>query len=192
MTDSERYSKLAEGYKFSLKVMKYVRPKLYSFLIETINSSKENKNLFAEMVRDLKIDFVRGTDVEFGEAKDCIVKKGVKTIQVSISYSPSNDYILMIRVKEFGVLTSKTKIYEIHPITLADIDVNDGYIGRVLIECNFKDNEPDKLEQFVAVKSNENIDVYKQDIDHEEIIIKEKSINLNEFVNSTDKEIDLF
>ena len=98
----------------------------------------------------------------------------------------------MIRVKEFGLLSNKTKIYEIHPITLADMDTSDGFIGRALIECKFKDNEPDVLEQIVAVKNNEMIDLYKQDVDREDIIIKEKSINFNEFVNSNDIRINLF
>lgn len=121
MRTAEDYKKLVEGYCFSLFQLKQVNEKIYNRFIKAIEMLNKQGCLFAELVRDLKIDFINENDARDGKSTKYIaLNSGIKSEMFAMGYSPKNDFVLGLLYIKKTVFGIKKWFYEISPVTLED------------------------------------------------------------------------
>ena len=187
MRTSEDYKRLVEGYKFSLSILKRVDKFAYKTFMKAYKLLTEHNMRFAQIVRQLRIDFAQGNDhLECGEAQSIIVNNGIYQEVFNMSYSPINEYAFGVLHEIHSPLGVKKRFYEINPRTMEDKNEK-GYIGLVLRASslgmvnpeNSAEVEVKKVYQYYAVCSDETLEVFREDLERPQKYKNVLSVNLN-------------
>lgn len=195
MRNGEDYKRLVEGYKFSLSILKGVDKFAYKTFMKAYKLLSEHKMRFAQIVRQLRIDFVNEhDDLECGEAQSVIVNNGCYKEVFNMSYSPMNEYSFGVFYELKSPLGVKKRFYEINPRTMEDKNEK-GYIGLVLRASslgmvnpeNSAEVEVKKVYQYYAVCSDETLEVFREDLERPQKYKNVLSVNLN---NLNDFQVD--
>ena len=183
MRTEQDYKKLVKGYKLSLSVLKNANPKAYKIFMKAVKFLNENNRSMAEIVRQLRIDFVNEKDdLECGETRAVIVHYGIYKEVFTMSYSPKNGYTFGVVHEIYSPIgLMKRDFYELIPRTLEDAK-NSGYIGDIIRESKL-DNEAKvkKIYQYYAVVTEETLEILKNNLDKPEKLKEVLSVKLNEF-----------
>ena len=166
MRTAEDYKKLVEGYCFSLSQLKQINEKIYNRFITAINLLNKNGCLFAELVRDLKIDFINENDARDGKStKYFAVNNGLNQEMFAMGYSPKNDFVLgLLYIKKtlFGI---KKWFYEISPVTLEDAKAQNFEVDLFRISTITDDEEEGKSYVYIPQIEKDLFYIVEVDID---------------------------
>lgn len=180
MRSEEDYKKLIKGYSLSLSLLKKVFPDLYAYFIEAMDSLDKSEARFAEIVRDLKIDFINENDgKEAQDAKVGLFSDGKKRMGMyAMLYNPSDSYSLAMLRREIHKFKNKQILCEIFPLSaeplrdnqvlktfrISKVDENNsvhnlstyyvGFVEDLLVVMKQDKHNPEKSKSVFEIKRN--------------------------------------
>ena len=125
MRTADDYKKLVEGYGFVLSLLKKGEPKLYDKIIEAKNLLNQNGVQFAEMVRDLRVDFVNENDNKQDDeigVKAISIDKGFNKESFALTYLPDYEYALIFVYIKTSIFGTKKIFCQFRPTVLDEIN----------------------------------------------------------------------
>jgi len=182
MRTEQDYKKLVKGYKLCLSVLKGANPKAYKVFMKAFKLLNENQSRMAQIVRQLRIDFVNEKDdLECGETHSIIVHYGIYREVFTVSYSPINDYTFGVVHEIYSPIgLTKRDFFELIPTTMEDAK-DSGYLGVVIRESKLDaEAQVKKIYQYYAVITEETLEVLKNDLDKPEKLKETLSVKLTD------------
>lgn len=183
MRNAEDYKKLVDGYGFSLSLLKEVNEKLFNKFMRAKDLLSQDGAHFAELVRDLKVDFVNeNDDKESGDPKVFVVDSGIYKEIFALSFSPQNSYIFGMLYAKRTPLGIKKIFCEIVPRNLEDVKkhtVTDVF----RISTLDSNGNVVKCHNYIAGIVEDCLVVLKQNVDNPKSVHGEFEIKLSEIQN---------
>ena len=125
MRTEQDYKILVKGYSLSASLLNEVFPKLYSTLRDGMTRLDLKDASFADIVRNLKIDYINKNDEEEAkEARTVVFQEGKRKSVYAMLYDPSDDYALSFMRKDIKMFGSKQIMCMIYPISSEKIKEN--------------------------------------------------------------------
>ena len=166
MRTAQDYKKLVEGYCFGLSQLKQLDERIYNKFRFAIDMLNRKGCIFAELVRDLKIDFINENDeIEDKATKYFTINNGFNQEMFAMGYSPKNEYalgLLYIKRTPFGM---KRWFYEINPVTLEQVKENEAEVDLFRISKIDEEFEAEKCFVYVPRIGNNNFFLVEVDVD---------------------------
>lgn len=179
MRTTKDYKKLVEGYSFSLSILKQLKPKFYDKFMLTKNLLSKQGTSFAEMVRDLKIDFINEHDNKEPEnPKILTVDKGFYKEKYTLNYLPG-EYVLGLLYEKESLIGKKQIFCEIIPTTLEDLKKNT-FMNIIRISKVDEENNIQKVYNYIGAICEDSLVVLIQDVDKPNAVKDGLDISLNE------------
>ncbi len=186
MRTLEDYKKLIKGFSFCFLLLKKIDSKAYERFMTARELLNNDHSRFAELVRDLKVDFINENDDSDGDAQVFTRKNFLNDEYYGVSYAPKDGYELGLLFMKQSLLGSKKMFYDISSTTIDDL--KDGAIDLFGITTLDEEAGIDKSFVYVGKIKEDNLIIYEVNLDNPDVYVRDFKFKLSE-IKETEEEI---